>query len=65
MGDDEAIKWLLKTFQKELIKNVLINSRGLSPQTAGFWSLVLEIDQKETFCLQKPFLRVRETHWPY
>ena len=65
MGDDKAIKWLLKTFQKEIVKNVIINSRGLSPQTAGFWSHVFEIDEKKILCLQKPFLRVRETHWPY
>ena len=65
MGDEKAIRWLLKTFPKRVIENVIISSRGLSPQTAGFWSLVFEIDQKEILCLQKPFLRVRETHWPY
>ena len=65
LGDEKAIKWLFRKFQKTLIKKVIIGSRGLSPQTASFWSLILDIDQKEIRCLQKPFLRLRQTHWPY
>jgi len=65
MGDEKAIRWLLKTFPKRVIKNVIVSSRGLSPQTGSFWSLVLNINQKEILCLQKPFLRLRQMHWPY
>lgn len=65
MGDEKAIRWVLKTFPKDLVKNVIINSRGLSPQTAGFWSHVFKINDNKILCLQKPYLKVRETHWPY
>lgn len=64
-GDVPATKWLLKTFSKEDIKKVVITKRNLSPQTASFWSLFLGIKEKDVVCLQKPYLKMRQAHWPY
>ncbi|MBI2327143.1 hypothetical protein HYU92_02385 [Candidatus Curtissbacteria bacterium] len=65
VGDVKAIRWVFKTFDKEFIKSVIARSRALSPQTANYWGLMLDIDQKEIACLQKPYLAIRQTHWPY
>lgn len=65
MGDDKAVRWLLKAFDRSLIRDVVRKSRALSPVTANFWSLLLGISQKDVICLQKPYLEVRQTHWPY
>lgn len=64
-GDDKAVHWALKNFDKTLIKSVVRKSRALSPVTANFWSLLLSISQKDVVCLQKPYQEVRQTHWPY
>lgn len=65
MGDDKAIKWLFKEFSKNLIIKVVRTSRGLSSQTATLWSLILGINKKSIVCLQTPYLKMRQTHWPY
>lgn len=65
LGDIKAIKWVLKTFKKDLIKKVVMTRRGLSPRTANFWASILGIDNKEITCLQGQYLNTRQTHWPY
>lgn len=65
MGDIKSIRWVLKTFDMGLIKSVVATSRAMSPQTANYWGHMLDIDQKEIACLQKPYLAIRQTHWPY
>lgn len=65
MGDEKAVRWVLQTFKKSEIKKVIRQSRNLSPQTANFWSLILDVNKKDITCLQKPYLNIRQSHWPY
>lgn len=58
-GDDKAIKWLLKHYTKEDIKNLLLVTRDLSAKTANFWADLLSIDHKRVPCLQKPYSRIQ------
>ncbi len=64
-GNDKAIRWLLKHYSKDLIKEVVTNRRGFSPKTANFWALLLNIDARKVVCLQKPYLKMRQELWPY
>ncbi len=57
-GDDKAIKWLLKFYTKDDIKNLLYTSRDLSQKTANFWANYLNLDPKKVLCLQKPYSRI-------
>ncbi len=64
-GDDKAIKWLLQNYTKEDIKQLLLVSRDLSAKTANFWANYLGVDKRKVVCLQKPYLSMRQMHWPY
>lgn len=64
-GDQKAIKWLLKNYTKDLIKEVVMRRRGFSPKTAKFWATLLDIDKRKVVCLQTPYLKMRQMHWPY
>ncbi len=39
-GGLEAGRWLLKTFGKRKIKNVIKNSRNVSAKSKNFWSII-------------------------
>ncbi len=64
-GDDRAIRWLFKTYPKELIKTVVKQRRGFSAKKANLWADLLEIDKRKVVCLQKPYLKMRQEFWPY
>lgn len=64
-GNDQAIRWLLENYSKDLIKQVVTSRRGFSPKTANLWALLLGIDKRKVICLQKPYLKMRLAHWPY
>lgn len=64
-GDERTIHWLLKTFSKKIIKQVVMTCRGISPKTATFWGRVLGISEKDILCLQTQYLKMRREHWPY
>lgn len=64
-GDLEAIKWLLETYHRKMIKKVLMSRRGFSNKTANFWSKILDIDKNQILCLKKSYQEMQKTHWPY
>lgn len=64
-GNDRAIKWMCKTYDKNLIKEVVEKRRGFSPKTANFWADLLKLNKIEVVCLQKPYLKMRQELWPY
>lgn len=64
-GNDKAIKWMCKTYDKNLIKEIITNRRGFSAKTANFWADMLDIDKRKVVCLQKPYLKMRQQLWPY
>lgn len=64
-GDTKALKWLLQHYTKDDIRNLLLISRDLSQKTANFWAFYLGVNKRKVVCLQKPYLKMRQTHWPY
>lgn len=58
-GNDKAIRWLLKHYTKEDIRQLLLTTRDLSAKTANFWADILNIDHKKVPCLQKPYSRIQ------
>lgn len=41
-GRDAEVKWLWKTYDKSLLKNVVIKSRSLRPKAKNLWTLLLK-----------------------
>lgn len=64
-GDGKAVRWMRENFEKAKIKEVLCETRDLSPQSANYWAIVLGVDRKEITCLQKRYLEIRKSCWPY
>ena len=64
-GNVQAIKWLFRNIsKKELIKTIL-KTRQLSPRSANYWALILDIPKNQILCLKKSYLKQRKSHWPY
>jgi hypothetical protein len=55
-GDIGAIRWLLKTYGKKEIANVVKRSRQLSRKTANFWRLRLAISKTEVYALNRSYV---------
>jgi len=49
------IRWLLDTYGKDKIREVLLVSRDISKPTGNFWADVLGLDKSTLPCLQKPY----------
>lgn len=49
-GNDDAIRWLNKTFPAETIAAVVRKSRMISRRTANLWALFLELPREEIRC---------------
>lgn len=58
-GDDKALKWLLKHYTKDDIRQLLLTTQDLSAKTANFWADILNVDHKKVPCLQKPYSRIQ------
>lgn len=54
-GNTNDVRWVLKTYGKDTIKNVILTTRDLSRPTGNFWADFLGIDKKQVPCLQKPY----------
>jgi hypothetical protein len=54
-GDDQAIRWLCRTFEPDAIADVVRRSRKISPNTATLWALVLDIPREQIVCLSKHY----------
>ena len=50
-GDQEAVRWLKKTFPESEILRVLRCERRLSPKSANFWALVFGVPSHEVAAL--------------
>lgn len=51
-GDMEDVKWMLETYSKEEIVEVIKNRRGISRKSAIFWSVYFDIPREEIQCLK-------------
>lgn len=64
-GDTEGVSWVLGNFDKETIRKAFTTFRDFNPKVGYFWKLFLNIPENEVLCLQKPYLAMRKSHWPY
>ena len=65
VGDLPEMQWLLKSYSLEQLRTQLKTCRTLSPKSATFWSLALQIPLGELACTQRRFSPEHETAWPY
>lgn len=65
MGDEEATKWLFSTYSKEGVIEVLRNSTKISPKSANYWGLILNVSRDEIRCLSKPYQKQPNAIWKY
>lgn len=63
-GDEKAVDWMLKNFNRDEIVKLLSFAR-IDPKSANFWAVVLGIEKNKILCLQKHYLEIRKRHWPY
>jgi len=42
LGDEKAIRWLLKKYPRAEIVEVMVSSRSVSPKSRSYWRLILE-----------------------
>jgi hypothetical protein len=54
-GNLTDIQWLIKTYGKEEIKKVVLDTKDLSRPTGNFWADILDLDKGQVRCLQKPY----------
>ena len=64
-GDEKAVAWLWKKFEKSEIENVLINYRGLSQKSANYWTVILGLSRGKVRCLNASSLKKQKKIWPY
>jgi len=62
-GDIKSLCWLFKHTGRRQIEEVIMKSRELSPKTANFWSLFLNLDKNKILCLKKSYQKIQRTHW--
>jgi hypothetical protein len=54
-GDDQAIRWVSRTYGVSAIADVVRQSRKISRNTANLWALVLDMPREQITCLSKRF----------
>lgn len=54
-GNTSDIKWILATYGKDAIIDVVLRTKDLSRPTANFWAEILGLDKSKVPCLQKPY----------
>jgi len=64
-GDIKTLRWLFKNANKKQIEEVIMRSRELSPKTANFWGLFLNLDPNKILCLKKSYQKMQRAHWIY
>jgi len=64
-GNVEAIKWVRQNYQEEEIKETFRKIKDFNTKVGRFWSLILQIPEKEMACLLPSYLKMRRMHWPY
>src|SRR6266404_1321938 len=54
-GNLTDIQWLVKTYGKDEIKKVVLDTKDLSRPTGNFWAYILGLDKRQVRCLKKPY----------
>ena len=64
-GDEKAVRWMRDNFDITQIKNVLFNSKNLSPKSANYWQLIFNLKREKILCLRKSFRKRQRPIWKY
>lgn len=64
-GDKKAVEWLFKYFKKSELKEALEKKRNISPLSANYWGLILNIHRDKILCLRKQSQNKLQKTWPY
>ncbi|MBI4009380.1 hypothetical protein HY357_04040 [Candidatus Roizmanbacteria bacterium] len=64
-GNVESVRWVIRSFTKEQIKETFKRFKDFRAQVGNFWSLFFQLPKKEVACLQPHYLKMRRMHWPY
>lgn len=56
-GNTKALGWIRQNYTNQEIKKLLLTTRDISPKTANFWALYLNVDIKKVPALENPLLR--------
>jgi predicted nuclease of restriction endonuclease-like RecB superfamily len=64
-GDKKAARWMRDNFDLDQIKNVLYNSKNLSPKSANYWQLIFNLKREKILCLRKSFQKKQRIIWKY
>ncbi len=64
-GNEKATRWMRDNFDTAQIKNVLFNSKNLSPKSANYWQLIFNLKREIILCLRKSFQKKQRLIWKY
>lgn len=59
-GNLKEIEFVIKTYGKSGIREVVLSTRDLARPTGNFWADILDLDKNKIPCLQKPYDPI---HW--
>ena len=65
LGDERAVSWMWKNFDKEEMKDVLLYGRGFTKKSANFWALILNVPREKILCLRQRLSKAPKIIWPY
>jgi hypothetical protein len=57
-GNENDVQWMLGTFSKEQLIEVVKKSRNLNRKTANFWALWFGIDREEIRCFKNTYQKI-------
>ncbi len=57
-GNENDVRWMLATFSKEQLIEVVKKSRNLDRKTANFWALWFGIDKEEIRCFKNTYQKI-------
>jgi hypothetical protein len=57
-GNVREVRYVVDTYGKEAIKDVVLSTRDLARPTGNFWADILGLDKTQVPCLQKPYFPI-------
>lgn len=58
-GRPDAVQWVIKTFDKKLIKQTIKKNTEMSRKTAEFWRNYFGLRKNEILCLKKHYQKTQ------
>ena len=64
-GDEDAVKWMTRKFQKSVITKTLLENRNISRKSAEYWAVTLGLPKNKIRCLKEFYQKRQKVHWPH